>query len=423
MLSAEENKRLTEVEPGTPMGTLMRRYWHPIAAAAELNERPTKAVRLLGEDLVLYKGPDGSLGLIGRWCPHRNVSLVHGMPEEGGLRCSYHGWKYNATGRCIEQPFEQTVNPDSKFKEKVRVAGYRVEELGGLIFAYMGPEPAPLLPRWGPLVWENCVRDIAFAHLPCNWLQCQENSVDPVHSEWLHGYFGQWLDSRKPDGPSIAQQGFPPMRHKKIGHDVFQYGIVKRRVLEGFSEEDEDWRVGHPMLFPNILLAGNATQGIMQFRVPVDTTNTLHISLYVYPAAPGTEAPEQPVVPYRTVPLHDERGEWIVNYVFNQDYMAWVSQGAVAPRDIERLGESDAGVILFRRLLRQQMELVLDGGEPMNTFRDPAENVCVEPPVEHKKFGTGGPPTYFPMEAGDSPARADINAVLATWAEEPAATH
>ena len=121
-------------------------------------------------------------------------------------------------------------------------------------------------------------------------------------------------------------------------------------------------------------------------------------------------APEQPVVPYRTVPLHDERGEWIVNYVFNQDYMAWVSQGAVAPRDIERLGESDAGVILFRRLLRQQMELVLDGGEPMNTFRDRAENVCIEPPVEHKKFGAGGPPTYFPMEAGDSHARADIQA-------------
>jgi 5,5'-dehydrodivanillate O-demethylase len=416
MLSAQENKRLTEVEPGTPMGDLMRRYWHPIAAAAELDEKPTKEVTLLGEDLVLYRDTRGRLGLIGRWCAHRNLSLVYGMPEENGLRCSYHGWTYDGAGRCIAQPFEETVHPGSTFKDKIRLPGYPVEELGGLIFAYLGPAPVPLLPHWGPLVWENSVREITFADLECNWLQCQENSVDPVHSEWLHGYYGQWVQSRgEGSGPSMAAQGFRPMRHKKIGHDLFEYGIVKRRVLEGFGEEDEDWRVGHPILFPNILLAGTNTRSIMQFRVPVDTTHTLHVSHYTYRAAPGTTAPEQPRVPYRRVPLYDERGEFIVEYVFNQDYMAWTRQGAVAPRDRERLGESDAGILLYRKLLKQQMELVLDGGEPMNVFRDPAANISIDPPLEHRKFGGGGSARYVPMEAGESAAIADINAVLATW--------
>jgi 5,5'-dehydrodivanillate O-demethylase oxygenase subunit len=415
MLSTQENERLTRVDKGTDMGELLRRYWHPIAASVELLERPTKAVRLLGEDLVLYQDTTGRLGLIGRVCPHRGVSLVHGVPEADGLRCSYHGWKYNAEGQCIQQPYEEYINPNSRFKEKVCVVGYPVEELGGLVFAYLGPLPAPLLPRWGPLVWENSVRDIVFAELDCNWLQCQENSLDPVHSEWLHAYYGDWTRRRKAAAGSMADQGFPPMRHKKIGFDVFEHGIIKRRVLEGFTEEDEDWRIGHPVLFPNILLAGSTTRGIMQFRVPVDTEHTLHITLYTFRAAPGTRAPEQPVVPYRTAPLMDEQGEWIDDLLFNQDYMVWVSQGPVAARDQERLGESDIGVILFRRLLKQQMEIMLDGGEPMNTFRDPEVNAIIEPPLEHAKFGGASASRYVPTESGISKAADDINAVLATW--------
>jgi 5,5'-dehydrodivanillate O-demethylase len=265
------------------------------------------------------------------------------------------------------------------------------------------------------------VREIVFAHLPCNWLQCQENSLDPVHSEWLHAHYGEWARRRKAardgngHGPSMAEQGFPAMRHRKIGFDLFEYGIIKRRVLEGYGEEDDDWRVGHPVLFPNILLAGNSTRGIMQFRVPVDTENTLHVSYYTYRAAPGARAPEQPIVPYREAPLFDERGEWIDDLLFNQDYMAWVSQGAVAPRERERLGESDAGVILFRRLLTQQIALVADGGEPMNVFRDPTANVCIEPPLERSKFGGAGAARYVPTESGVSRAADAINAVLATW--------
>ena len=143
MLSTQENAELTQVGPGTPMGDLMRRYWHPIAATAELDERPTKAVRLMGEDLVLYRDKSGTLGLIERACPHRRVDLSYGIPEEHGLRCMYHGWMMDETGQCIEQPFEETVHPDGRFKEKVKIAGYPVQEMAGLVFAYMGPQPTP----------------------------------------------------------------------------------------------------------------------------------------------------------------------------------------------------------------------------------------------------------------------------------------
>ena len=132
MLSTAQNERLTQVGAATPMGKLMRRYWHPIAAAGELNERPTKPVRLLGEDLVLYRDKSGTLGLIERFCPHRRVDLSYGIPEEHGLRCMYHGWMMDETGQCIEQPFEETVHPDGRFKEKVKIAGYPVQELAGI---------------------------------------------------------------------------------------------------------------------------------------------------------------------------------------------------------------------------------------------------------------------------------------------------
>jgi len=421
MLTAEENARLTEVGPGTVMGELMRRYWHPIAATAEIDDNPfrTKAVRILGEDLALFRDRSGKLGLIDRLCAHRRADLTYGVAEEHGLRCQYHGWMYDGTGQCIEQPFEETVRPEARFKDRIKMNGYRVEELGGLIFAYLGPEPAPMLPHWGPLVWGNTVRDIAITELPCNWLQCQENSLDPVHVEWLHNYFWNYLKAVKSDGSALSDGLRNVRKHQKIGFDLFDYGIIKRRVLEGFTEEDDDWKEGHPILFPNILLVGSQFSATLQFRVPVDDSHCYHVSHYTFRAAPGAEVPRQERVPYRYVPLNDDRNRYIMDYVFNQDYSVWVGQGPIARRDLEKLGESDRGIIMFRQLLEQEMEAVARGDDPMNTFRDPAANVCIEPPLEHIKFGaTHRPPRYMPGEAGYSDAAAEIEAVQATWDRE-----
>ena len=417
MLSVQENEALTRVGKGTPMGELMRRYWHPIAAAAELDERPTKAVRLLGEDLVLYKDRSGTLGLIEKLCPHRRVDLSYGIPEEHGLRCMYHGWMFDETGQCIEQPFEETVHPDGRFKDKVKIAGYPIQVLAGLVFAYLGPQPAPFLPKWEPLTWDNAVRDIAVSHLPCNWLQCQENSLDPVHVEWMHTYFGRYSqEGNNWHGPSALLQ-LPG--HQKVGFDEFEHGIVKRRVLRGYSEEDDDWKHGHPVFFPNILMVGSEVSVTFQWRVPIDDTNTLHVSQYVWHAAPGTTAPKQDVVPYREVALKDEQGRWIVDLVFNQDYMGWVTQGPIAERNKEVLGESDRGIIMFRKQLRREINVLADGGEPMNVFRDAEKAECVFAPLEQVKFGMRRPKKYIPGESGHSKDAEKINAVLDTWSALP----
>ncbi len=409
MLSVAENDRLARVGKGTPMGELMRRYWHPIGAAAELSERPTKSVRLLGEDLVLYKDRSGTMGLIDALCPHRRVDLSYGIPEQHGLRCMYHGWMFNENGQCIEQPFEETVHPDGRFKEKVKIAGYPVQELAGLVFAYLGPLPAPELPQWEQLLWENAVRDIAITELPCNWLQCQENSLDPVHVEWTHAYLGQYLST---DRNTLARGG--SLRpHQRIGFDEFEFGIIKRRVLLGGSEADDEWAVGHPVLFPNILLVGNEARATFQFRVPADDYNTHHISIYSFRGAPGAPVPAQSVVPYRQVPLKDDDGYYILDWTFNQDYMAWATQGPLAHREKEILGESDKGIILFRKQLKQNLQIMEDGGEPMNVFR---ANQVLHAPVEKVKFGLRAATRYVPPEAGESKAVPDIEKVMATWA-------
>ncbi len=411
MLSVQENERLTQVSRGTSMGELMRRYWHPVAALAELDQRPTKEVRLLGEDLVLYKDRSGTLGLIDRVCAHRRVNLAYGIPEEHGLRCMYHGWLYDETGQCIQQPFEETVHPEGRFKEKVKLAGYPVEELSGLVFAYLGPEPVPLLPHWEQLVWDNTVRDIAITQIPCNWLQCQENSLDPIHVQWLHSYMGSY---RATDRNTLAQRG-SSLAHQKIGFDEFEYGIIKRRLLEGKDEDDDEWKEGHPVLFPNILLVGNEARATFQFRVPVDDRNTLHISIYNHRAAPGAVAPAQDVVPYRYVPLKDDEGRFILDWTFNQDYMVWSTQGPIAAREREVLGESDKGIILFRKQLRRNIEVMEDGGDPMNVFRG-SPGKLLHSPVEKVKFGLRAATRYVPPEAGHSDAVPDIEKVMATWA-------
>ena len=425
MLSIQDNQLLTEVGPGTPMGNLLRRYWQPVCAAAELagSKFRTRQMTILGENLVVFRDRSGKLGMIAASCPHRRANLAYGIVEEDGIRCAYHGWKFDASGRCLEQPYEDTTHPEDKFRDKCSTPAYPVQELAGLIWAYMGPAPAPLLPHWGPLVWDNCVRDIGIVELPCSWLQCQENTLDPVHTEWLHQYAGSYY--RALENGEEPELGHEP-KHLKIGFDVFKHGIVKRRLIKGQPEDSEPWRVGHPMLFPNILLSGNTLQSQMQFRVPIDDRRTRHFTLYGFRAAPGTTAPNQSEVPARYIELTDEEGNFRdLDVFFMQDYMVWASQGAVALRDKERLGESDKGVILFRKQLMEQVQRVMNGEEPtLNIIRSEAENAAIDLPLESFHYrapaGIGTSRSfraarYIPTEPGRSADADKIEAVMATW--------
>ncbi|WP_067929391.1 aromatic ring-hydroxylating dioxygenase subunit alpha [Alicyclobacillus shizuokensis] len=383
MLSKERNELLTQVGPGTPMGNLFRRYWLPIAAASELKDQWTKKVRLLGEDLVLYRDRRGKLGLIGDRCAHRGVSMTCGIPEHNGLRCPYHGWLYDGDGRCLEQPNE----PDtSTFKDKVKIPGYKVQELGGLIFAYLGPEPAPLLPRYDLFVRKNVVRTIGYAVIPCNWLQIMENSLDPTHLEWLHGRYFQYVFEQN----GRPQESWPISRHhQKIGFDVFEYGIIKRRVLEGQTEDCEDWVVGHPVVFPNMLRVGDYGAHSFQIRVPMDDTHTYHIWYTCFVPNEGVQVPEDYPISLYEAPLKDERGNFVTDYIDGQDMMSWVTQGEIADRTTERLGTSDKGIILYRQLLLQELAKVERGEDPMCVIRDEAKNDVIVLPQEENKYGVG----------------------------------
>ena len=416
MLTAQQNEQLSQVGRGTPGGELMRRYWHPIAAAVELDERPTKPVRLLGEDLVLFKDRSGTVGLIGRLCPHRRVDLSYGIPEEHGLRCMYHGWMMDATGQCIEQPFEETVHPDGHFKEKVKIAGYAIQELAGVLWAYMGPDPIPSLPTWELLVRENTVRETTFRKLACNWLQCQENSVDPVHLEWLHVYNTKYRNEQR----GVTETFLPSsIRTQRISFETTSFGIQRYRMLDGNGEDHKDWVVGHPMMFPNFNYSSAGIHEFIQYRVPTDDTHTLHVTCYAYSAAPGAKAPPQATVPYRYEPTRDSDGRPRLDLILDQDMAAWESQGELVDRTREHLGESDRGLLMFRKLLRGQLRVVAEGKDPLNVFREGAAGQNERgPAIEHLNFGQSNADlvrNFVQIESGDSKATDDIQRVLDTW--------
>ena len=384
MLTVEENERLTRVGPGTPMGNLLRRYWHPVGGVAEMDERWTLPVRILGEDLVLFKNRTGAFGLIGAACPHRRASLLYGIPTDDGIRCPYHGWKFDGSGRCLEQPNEP---PESNFKDKVSLAGYPVQEMGGLLWAYLGPQPAPLIPRYDGFVIEGTIRHCGRAVINCNWLQIMENSVDPLHTEWLHGNLYEFLREQRGAPVKVAIS----RKHAKIAFDEFPWGIVKRRLLVGQSEDVSDWTTGHPIMFPNMLAVGSGggawTQYTFQIRVPRDDVSTNHFWFHAFVPPAGADVPQRLLdrVAMYEAPIRDANGQYLLEYVHVQDIMAWETQGPIADRSLEGIGTSDIGLVTYRKMLQRELKKVEDGLDPMATIRDPREHVQIDLPLETNK--------------------------------------
>jgi 5,5'-dehydrodivanillate O-demethylase len=378
MLTAARNDMLTRVGPGTPMGNLLRRYWMPIGGASELAVNRVKPMRLLGEDLALYKDLGGNYGLVARHCSHRGADLSCGTVEETGLRCFYHGWKFDRSGACVEQPYEDVANPNPKSRDGCAIAAYPVRELAGLLWTYMGPEPAPELPVWEPFTFENGFREIVTADVPCNWFQCQENSIDPVHFEWMHDNWSARL--RGQDGQSP--------RHLKISYDEFEHGFVYRRIREGGSESDANWSVGRVALWPNAFYLGMH----FEWRVPVDDENTLSISWFFMRVPKGREPYAQDEVPVWVSPVRDEKGQWIVSHVINQDIVGWVGQGAIADRSRENLRSSDIGIAQMRKRFFDDLDKVAAGQDPSGVLRDPKLAACVPLPDVMRRYNVEGVP-------------------------------
>ncbi len=372
MLSQEQNELLTKVGPGTPMGNLLRRYWHPVAGVSEFDDKSTKTIRLMGENLVLYKDLSGNFGLMDRHCPHRRADMAYGMVENCGLRCSYHGWLFDHHGACTEQPYEDTANPNGKYRDRVRIKAYPVRAHAGLLWAYLGPAPAPELPDWEPFSWPNGFRQIVISELPCNWLQGQENSVDPIHFEWMHANWSVRL--RGQEGP------YAP-KHLKIDFREYDYGYTYNRIREDTDENHPLWTIGRACLWPNAMFTGDH----FEFRVPVDDENMLSIGWFFTRVPKDAEPYVQDSIPVWYGPIKDDRGEWITSHVMNQDFVAWIGQGTVSDRTQENLGLSDKGIGMMRRQFLRDIEKVQRNEDPKAIIRDPALNVAIPLPTIHRE--------------------------------------
>lgn len=383
MLTQEENEMLTRVGPGTPAGELLRRYWHPVAIAAELpQDNPVKLVRILGEDLVLFLTKKGEPGLLHDRCSHRGASLSYGRVEERGIACPYHGWLYDPLGNCLETPAEPA---DSHFCQTIKHKAYPVKKLAGLYWAYFGPPPAPAIPKYD--VWARTdgwhwLR--ALPRLDCNWLQAMENSVDTAHLHILH----QELVT---DGFKVESTTRGTIDNlAKFEFEEFDHGIIKRRFFRDGTVEE------HPLLFPTVLRQANRTQ----IRVPIDDTHTWIVYVHFVPDSAEPRANKDDVpVSYRK-PFKDPPGalhpfaRFRLDQVDAQDFMAWETQGPILDRTRERLAGSDRGVVMYRAMLRREIEKVERGHDPMNVFRDPNHAIIDTKLDESLHVGRAGSVTY-----------------------------
>jgi len=364
MLSQEENEILTRVGAGTPAGELLRRYWHPIAIAGELTDQnPVKFVRILGEDLVLFRDKKQNVGLLEDRCSHRGASLSYGRVEERGIACPYHGWLYDTKGNCLEAPLEPV---GSRFAETVKHKAYPVQRFVGLYWGYLGPLPAPVIAKYD--VWARTdgwhwIR--ALPRLDCNWLQAMENSVDTCHLHILH----QELITRGFTVRGTTRGTIDDL--EKFDFYEVPYGIMKRRAFaDGDMEE-------HPLIFPNILRQANRTQ----IRVPIDDTHTWVLYVHFVPGK-NENSSDQEEVPVDVRPPFKNPTEGVhpfityrLDEVDAQDFMAWETQGPISDRTRERLATSDYGVVMYREMLRREIEKVRQNLDPMNVFRDPAHPI------------------------------------------------
>lgn len=383
MLTKEENERLTRVGPGTPGGNFLRRYWFPVAVAAELTEEnPTQFIRILGEDLVLFRDKSGRVGLIDERCAHRGASLVYGRVEERGIACAYHGWLYDVQGNCLETPPEPS---ESQFRLTVKMKAYPVQRFIGLYWAYLGPQPAPRIPKYDVWVRKNGTRKIYIQpQLDCNWVQAMENSVDPAHLQILHQN-----TANRGRTPASTTRGFTDDVEKFEWYEV-PYGIIKKRTYKN-GKVDE-----HPVIFPNILRQSNCTQ----IRVPLDDTHTKIFFVRFFATQDGSIVEEEGDPPvtymkaYKDPPdaLHPFTRFDISKEVQAQDHMAWETQGPIADRTNERLATSDHGVIMLREMLLREMAKVEKGQDPKGVVRD--SDSMIDTKLMESLRGPEGRPEY-----------------------------
>jgi phenylpropionate dioxygenase-like ring-hydroxylating dioxygenase large terminal subunit len=357
----DEDPLLTRVGPGTPCGEYLRRYWHPFMLASELKDLPV-AVRLLGEDLVIFRDQSGRVGLLHRHCAHRGASLEFGIPAERGIRCCYHGWQFDVDGTILDTPAEPTDRIKSRFIQ----GAYHVREAYGLLFAYMGPpESLPEFPIYDSFEYPDDNRLVPFnMHLPCNWLQIIENAADPIHNAFLHAIVsGQQFSAAFKVLPQLdfpeTPLGFLSMATRKVKDFVFVRAsdIILPNVGQfpsgGNMVEQESFGI-RPFL--------------TRWAVPVDDTNSFyigfcHLNSYNHSWIRSVRPEDYGV---DRIPFIGQTGDRPYEERQREpgDYDAVSSQGPIANRKAEHLGTADRGVVLIRRMLAKAIAAMQAGETP-----------------------------------------------------------
>jgi phenylpropionate dioxygenase-like ring-hydroxylating dioxygenase large terminal subunit len=403
-MQAAQNELITRIGPGTPCGALMRRYWQPVALLDEFDPaldprmagRPLKAVRLLGQDLVLFRDEAGGFGLLDRDCPHRGADLAFARHEGDGIRCPFHGWKFAPDGRCLETPAE---GAGSALCQRVRQRSYPVAERAGVLFAYLGPEDAspPAFPAFDCFAAPASHR-FAFKGLwHCNWLQAFEVGIDPAHPSFLHRYlqddtleatFGRQfraasagaIDGERWPMTRVMRERFSP----EIRFDEVAPGLTRITTLRAIDDRHTHVRVTHAAFPHTFVIPLSETVTITQMHVPVDDTHTYWYSFFTSFAGPldrqtmrrqrlqGISLPDY-------LPKKGRHNDWGYDPAEQRtrtylgmgeedinvhDQWAVESMGAIQDRTREHLGTSDKVIMANRRTLLKAIATVAEGGAP-----------------------------------------------------------
>jgi phenylpropionate dioxygenase-like ring-hydroxylating dioxygenase large terminal subunit len=415
MLTREDNALVTNTNPGTPMGELLRRFWLPVALATELPGPDCAPVRVkvMGEDLIALRDTSGRPGLVDAYCPHRGAPMFFGRNEEDGLRCVYHGWKFDVTGTCVDLP---NAPEGETFKNKVRITAYPCVEAGDLIWAYMGPpEKQPPFPEFEWCKLPASHRHVAKFQLECNYLQAMEGDYDPSHAIFLHSTFSndnsantqpqgtvfrtpgrRGVGSSDPNEPFPRAVGDRRMTERRRGNQrVEDHGAAMLSInVQNQPDGQVAASVGITWWMPIFCTAGNALPGhnSSNMRVPIDNTKMMFYRLR-WSWEPMTEDmiaeykfggwthPEMIPGTWKTKDnvFNDYNVDRVAQKYFSytgiktfplQDIAMMENQwGPIADRTREHLTSMDHLIIYVRRRLLKAAKALADGIEPVEPWQ------------------------------------------------------
>src|SRR6201997_4384931 len=390
MMSQEQNDLITRIGPKDPCGKLMRMYWQPAALVEELQgPRAVKPVKLLGENLVLFRDEQGRYGLIDRHCAHRGADLAFGRLENGGLRCAFHGWLFDAPGQCIETPAEPK---GSKLCQGIKQRGYPVIEKSGILWAYLGEGTPPAFPELDCFVAPDSHTFAFKGHMNCNWLQALEVGIDPCHASYLHRFFEDEDTSAsygKQFRGASAGTDLPMTKILReydrpiINVEQTEYGL-RLIALREIDQERTHVRVTN-QLFPHGFVIPMSTEmTLTQWHVPIDDENCYWYAIFTSYTTPVDKKKmrDQRLELYE-LPDYKSRKNKSNDYGFDtqeqlsstytgmgddinvHDQWAVESQGPIQDRTREHLGASDKAIAVYRRILINAIEQAAEGKRPL----------------------------------------------------------